>query len=125
VFPPLRPLGGVDDPAGSMILQVRPAFFLQVCLAFFGLFLWEEFISKLCQQINLPLKFQNDCNRRALISKQWVDEKRKVPILIEILHSCVQNGQFELQIFLHIIGVLAEGVVVPQHRLAMDIASPD
>jgi hypothetical protein len=41
-----------------------PAFFL------------EEFISKLCQPINLPLKFWNDGNRRALISKQRLDENR-------------------------------------------------
>jgi hypothetical protein len=59
-------------------------------------FFLEEFISKLCQPINLPLKFRNDGNRRALISKQRVDENRKVPIRIQLLQSCVQQGQFEL-----------------------------
>ncbi len=34
VFPPLMPLGGVGG-LGTMVLQVRPAFVLQIYLAFF------------------------------------------------------------------------------------------
>jgi hypothetical protein len=57
---------------------------------------------------------------------QKLRAKRKVQIRIQLHQSYVQKGQFELQIFLHIVcGVLAEGVVVPQHRLAMNIASPN
>ncbi len=76
-------------------------------------FFLEEFISNFCHSINLPLKFRNDGNRRALISKQWVDENSKVPIRIQLLQSCVQKVQFELQIFHYFLsGFLAEGVVV-------------
>jgi hypothetical protein len=43
----------------------------------------------------------NHVQRRSLISSQWTDDIRKVPVLIEILQSPVKHYLFDLQFLSH------------------------